>query len=886
MGHNNGIVTDVEPTVIDIDLRERYDDLLAFGSFTEVQRAFADGLGVKESDLTRVLVIDDARDLEKHTRGIERIVEAPGVDKVVCLAVGPPQDEPARGYSLLVGGDQHIGQQRVVLRKPFALRAPHVTLWTGDARGVGWTMNQTKPTTTTSGDDGTATDGPVLDALIDALRIPKVYDRVYDIVGGLPDGTAAPGLRAILGRADDDVLADAQVRAVDTLLAPQPRGVHDMPDDDIVIEPFRLLLRYPRVASADESVLAEPGEMDGTIKRCRDQMASADYALNVLTSPGAVLQHLGGTGGGRTHAGTIAATVKEVGGLLTTLRDTLAVLFERYDDTHPLGTTARVELSRHGFDLTKPEHMHRTDLLTALRHLVENALERKNPVTEITGWLAWMHDTLVPTGSAARLGDLDQACDENDLRTLREMPRKLAVSLASFWLAVLPVVVCCLIAGLAPGSTTLGIPIALAAVMFVAARGWRLAVARRIGPASHGVEDLVFLILLGLSVVAGGLGMVAVDVDDPTYFVLAQAAVGALAFVGFVVWWAFLVHPYGWTDRSPLDLVFLVVLAIAAGTGGLGLATGGVADPVLYPAAQIAAGLLAVVGLMWWPRALWSRALRRWNPGEYVAMAARRVDDAHDVMVDVVRYDWVLTEARRNAADLVQAMSIAFGDIAEALEAYADRLRGFPASAKRSASAGVDVEVALQLRKKGPDIASIVETDIITLVAMIVEECWPDIEREALDALQTRIITETAAGLDVYGRHLERMGIHAAPPFGEISEQRRSLVDSVWQESRGVSSLLQAAVTDPGILQLCAPEHLQLLNVAPASAKVVRFAPKAAQTPLLRRNTSSSGTHSQTTMPPTVLGELVWTEWGQVAGVLRLARMRPGTVESVLEEGS
>ncbi len=883
MAGSSGIVTDVEPMVIDIDLRERYDDLLEFGSFTDVQRAFAHGLGVREGNLTRVLVVDDARALEKHTQGINLIVEAPGVSKVVCLAVGPPQDDRSRNFSLLTGGGEPAGQQRVVLRKPFALRAPHVTLWTGDARGVGWTMNQTKPTTTTSGD--AATHGPMLDALVDALLIPKVFDRVYEIVGSLPDGTAAPGLRAILGRVDDDVLADAQVRAVDRLLAPRPRGVEDMPDDDVVVEPLRLLLRYPRVASADESVLTEPGEMDNTIKRCRDRVTSAEYALKIVTNPGAVLQNLGDTGGsGHTHAGTIAAAVWETGGLLTGLRDSLADLFERYDDTHPLGTTARVDLTRRGFDLTKPEKTHRTDLLTALRHLVENALERKNPVTEITGWLAWMHDTLVPTGSAARLDDLDRACDENDLRTLREMPRTLDVPLVSFWFALLPAVVCCFIAGLAPGSTTVGVPVTLAAVVFVAARGWRLAVARRLGPASHGVEDLVFLILLALFVGAGGAGMVATGVDDPTYFLLVQAAAGALAFVGFVAWWVFLVHPAGWTDDSPLDLAFLLLLAMGAGTAGLALLASGAAEAVLYLAAQIAAGLLAAVWLVWWPRALWSRAVRRWNPGAYVATARIRVDATHDMMVDVARYDWVLTEARRDAADLVQAMSLAFGDIAEALEAYADRLRGFPPSAgKRSTTAGVDDEVAYQLRKKGPDITSVVETDIITLVAMIVEECWPDIEREALDALQARIHTEAAAGLDVYGRHLERMGIHAAPPFGETSEQRRELVDSVWQESRGVSSLLQAAVTDPGILQLCAPEHLQLLDVAPTNAKVVRFAPKAAQTPLLGRGASPGGTQPHNTMPPGVLSELVWTEWGQVAGVLRLARMRPGTVESILE---
>jgi hypothetical protein len=110
--------------------------------------------------------------------------------------------------------------------------------------------------------------------------------------------------------------------------------------------------------------------------------------------------------------------------MLTGLRDTLADLFERFDSRHPLGTSARVDLERRGFDLTEPENTHRTDLLAALRVFVESALKGKNPSPRSPDGLDWMHRALRPAGSGARIDDLDRACDENALRTMREARRR------------------------------------------------------------------------------------------------------------------------------------------------------------------------------------------------------------------------------------------------------------------------------------------------------------------------------------------------------------------------------------------------------------------------------------------------------------------------------
>ncbi len=814
-----GLLTDIEPTVIDIDFRERYDDLMDFGPFAELQRAFARGLGLTESDCGRILIIDDTRDLESHIAGIEKIVKAPSVRQVICLVIGPAHDDVAQRFGPPLGSaNAPPPRRRVALRRPFALRAPHVTLWVGDARGIGWEMSEAQPTTIAVGD--AADDGAALDALIEALRTPRIFDQVYETVGALPEGVAAPGLRAMVGRADDEVLADAQVRAVDRLLVRRRADGGDIPPPDLVIEPLTLLLRYPRTPHADMFVVGPTGPVGRDIARCRDLIKEASDSRAVVTSRGAILRPGGvTTGRGLSHAGTIWENVRATGDVLAELRGLLAELFTRYDSRHPLDTTSTMDLERHGFDLTPPADTSGRDVLSGLQHLIRTALERRHPITEIGGWLDRMHAMLTPTGSRARVEDLDRVCSDEDIVLLRRPPA-LTLQLTSM-LATLPVVVCCLLAGLAAGSMFLGIPIALAALAASAAGGWRLTVARQIPQHVQSSRDLLVLCLL--------------------------AALSAAVGVSLTAW--------------PL------------------------LDPYLTTPVQLMALGVAVVGLLWWPQAVWSRAVRQWRPERLVSFADRHIENLNDLMVDVALHDWVLIAVRRKAADLTRAMSTAFEDISTELDAYAERLRGHPPSPRPDRAAGVDDEVARLLREHSPEITKIIADDIVDVVSTVVEDCWADLERDAMDALQHWVTKEVNSTLAVYGRHLDRTGIHATPPFGTVSADRHNLVDAVWRESRRVAGLLRASVTDPGILQLCAPEHLQFIDVAPSTAALVRFAPKAAQHALARRGPELPADPSLN-LGPALLGDLVWTDWGQVAGVLRLARMRPGAVETIIEEGS
>jgi hypothetical protein len=829
----HGIITDSEPVVVDIDLRDRYEDLLSFGNFSELQLAFARGLGIVEADLGRILIVDDTHDLEKHTPGIERIVGAPGVRQVICLVVGPAAHEIARGYETLFGPDSATGGprgRRTALRKPFALRAPHVTLWVGDARGVGWEMNQIQPRVLAVGD--APDNGPMLDAVIEALRSPQVFDAVYETVGALPDGAAAPGLRAMIGRADDDVLADAQVRAIDRLLTRRRVDADDPPPANLVLDPLALMLnnrRYPRTPQADEGdVLRPEGPIGQTLAGCERLVATADRALKLVSSRGALLRPGGisAPNGGRGHVATVWQSIRDTGRQLSELRDELETLFVQYDTRHPLETRAVLDLEERGFDLATPDGTSSRESLAAIQFLIRGGLGApgapggRYPITEINGWLARMHADLVPTGSARRVAELDACCGEDTVRRIANPPRFVLRLTAAR--ALLAALLCALFATVAPGSVVVGLPVGIAATAAVAVGGWRLAVARAPSPVDLDLADLAVLCLAAL--VGVGLG---------------------------------------------------VTLTVLPG-----------ADPVLVLPVRVAAFVAALTGLVWWPQHLWSRALARWRAARFVEFTDQAVRAVRALTVEVALHDWVLIAPRRRAADLTKAMSTAFDDITGSLTRHADRLRGRPPAPRDPPAPGLDVEVADLLRERSPDITTIVGDDLVEAVGAVVERCWSDLERDALDALAHWVTGEADATLAGYAHHLDRMGIHAAPPFAVMTDTRRDLVARVWRDSRRLGGLLGAAVTDPGILQLCAPEHLQLLDVTPATARQLRFAPKAAQHTLGRAQagTGAFGDPFVSPLRPESLGELIWTDWGQVAGVMRLAKLRPGSVETILEE--
>jgi hypothetical protein len=834
---------DVEPTVVEIDLRFDYEALLDVEKISIIQEQFVSGLGADmRSDTTRVLIIDHACDLEKHSNGYQKIINARTVGPVVCLLLGPPAApaestigpdsprlpgaEPGRRGGL--GGTGADGREPTLV-KPFALRAPVATLWVSEPYGVGWGMNQTVPSFVGAAhhaNDG-GYDTPVLRALLDALRIPDVFDKVIDVVGGMPEATASPGILAVLGRVDDDVLADAQVLAVDQLLRDRPNASDEAPAD-LVTGSLALILRDAGKIRADSDVLLPGGYLDSTLTQCRDYLADAEAKAKAMRSPRAVFGEMGALlhalrgytvhQSPQTRGMVVRNNVMVVGSHVDTLRDQLAGEFEAIDGRRGLDVQKLNRINDLGLRSEPLPHTDAPAVVEALEHLVCGGLDRRHSIVEISRWLLGISRLLIPRGSAARIPELERVCADNVVHAMREPP-VMSLNLASLP-TLLAVFFCCALAGIwQPAGAPVAIAIATAAVLTSIAGAIFLATARRSLP------------------------------DE-----------GRLRNIAIGDFW---------------------ILTVAAALGGVA----GVLAPVqLYPfdvptPLGIAAVTVAALGLIFWWRATWLHAIARWDAPSWVQNAIACVDDLRVLVNDVALYEWILSDSRRAAVDIAGALSGALFDMKIQFVAHADKVRTEGTGRQLRATPGVDAEIPSLLRQNSAEIAGIVSDDMVALVRLLLERCWADLGRDALDAPAQWVSEQTEMHLGRYKHHLERRGVHGLSPFKADNERRRVLAHTVWQDTRRVSTVLRSSIQHPGIIQLCAPEHLLFLDVDPNRAGSVRFAPKGAQTQHGQglRGVGRNGDHQS------VMGDMIWTEWGQVAGIIRLVRMRAGTVETILE---
>jgi hypothetical protein len=200
----------------------------------------------------RVVVIDDAAALIKHSAAYVDLMSDPMIGSLVCVAVGD------------IGGANPL--DGVALTVPNALRETTV-LWVGDQRGVRWA-----PPGTPIRDDAAA-DG--LDDLIAALRVSDVFDEVAgDELR--PRFVASPAVRLTVGPADPADLAEAGAAAVHALCVAETAASRDLVDEigriDAEHDPARPVLSGQLAAARDDArrrlhrvsdLLRELGEYGG-----------------------------------------------------------------------------------------------------------------------------------------------------------------------------------------------------------------------------------------------------------------------------------------------------------------------------------------------------------------------------------------------------------------------------------------------------------------------------------------------------------------------------------------------------------------------------------------------------------------------------------------------
>lgn len=154
-----------------------------------------------------VVALDNVDTLLEHRDAYFSLVDDAQVYGLICVAIGQSAD-PARS------GDG------VVLKVPQVL--PHgagTVLWVGDEHGVRWGEAQDRPRPV----EPALPSG--LHRLVEALRVPEVFEHVRAATAEFAGRTASPGLQLVSGAVDAGDLSQARAAVVRRLTDPDAGAV-------------------------------------------------------------------------------------------------------------------------------------------------------------------------------------------------------------------------------------------------------------------------------------------------------------------------------------------------------------------------------------------------------------------------------------------------------------------------------------------------------------------------------------------------------------------------------------------------------------------------------------------------------------------------------------
>jgi len=764
-----------------------------------------------------------------------------------------PEDEdpylgvrPGRGGYVPPGGEAYRPEPRwqrvrrlpdgIALVKPYELRAPVATLWVSSLVGVPWAMGDRSPgeVVALDADDETLVQRGLLGALLDALRQPEVFDQVAQRAAAMGEATAAPGLRVVTGRISDALYVEALRAATDRITSAE-RG-----------ESRGRLTAPATVASPDGAAgLDDPAAAPiGPAPGGTSLFGPAD----LLRDPLPML--LGVPTARPADAGVPAAD----GIIGVALREVRAAVEEAAAATAGMLAPRTILRSRR-----------------LGRVVGERAHEAGVRLAELRGGLA---DDFLAIDSR-------QGLDVEDRQRLAELGipalPPTGVDSPKAAAALRTMVETGLRRGFPLGQVT----------------GWVEAAAAELLP--RGSADRVGELHAACPNDALDRLDLTGDVRLPLYG--PSAVVPGLLGCAFVGQWRPLTGLLG--AVCEVGLVLVAVVAVTIGGIGLGLARrvdrdgGGMPDLlVLMLAALVGAAAgweaarragwltgwlsdavlaLGAVIVLLWPFVAWRRAIRRWAPSfdeAYEMLAA-----VGELVREVAFTEWVLADRRLAAYRIADTVVTVLRDTASTLFDVARSLDA-PDTPDTPPVPGIDTEVAERLRDASSEVAGVVHTDLVELVVSVLEPYWNEFGRDFLEAPTRSVRRRTERAFHAYYEHLRRLGVHQTPVFGRDSRDRAALLESVWLESRQFVAVMGAAVDDGDILQLNTIRDLRLVDADPERGELIRFAPRAAR-PALRA-------HSPLPAARPAPGDLAWTDGGQVAGVLRLARMGRGTVGSAV----
>jgi len=719
-----------------------------------IQRAYRRKLGRENADASRLLVIDDADRLVEHGELVGDLIATGAVEHSLILALGRPH-----GGKLVL---PRIGDERAVL-------------WASDLLGLGWSPG--RPGRILGDDTDDPTGARNLTALLQALSIPTVFDRVLTTTRGQRWRAATPAMHLVLGRVDRTSLDNARGYAISHFTEAVPGGSGVLiPQRSMDVG--RLLSGRATLDFAEISTIMDPAGR-GLLQQANDNaqahlLAAQELVRFLREEPRGPLRPL--PDGSSRPAGELIWS--QLAGAGTHLRERVRLLtdaFREIGGSEGIAAPQRAQLADLGVQVVTVPPAEPGPVLEALRELTDTGLTAREPLAGVSRRLRELAERASPTGSAPRVPEIAQRCPERVYDVLLEPPRFprrfvtgtlatgfLSTLLASLW-SPLPGTVLGLLAG--------GVTTWLATALF------------RRRPIPQPLRD-----------------------GDPR--------------------------------DLPKQTPLLVGLAAAAGLA-VGLLVGGVAlrpEPVaglLF----LGAGLFLVPApLLWWRGAVdtWAMSLRL--PEAFGALQA-----LDELLLQVALNDWVLANQRIRTATTASRLADVVDAARAALEERRPRPGpGGPsartasrtrAMARRDGEVplGIDPDVGYRLSDRNSDLTQVLTGDVGWAVRAVLdqydaEDLW-QAEPEDIDRTVRR---DLADRLDAYDEHLERRGPLADPPFRADPTRRLALARAVWKNSDALRRLRTAGSDDIGLLQLTGPDDLQLLNRQLGAAHLIRFVPDVA----------------------------------------------------------
>ncbi|MFI8519264.1 hypothetical protein ACIGEZ_15730 [Streptomyces sp. NPDC085481] len=770
----------------------------------------------------RFLVVDDADRLVAHQLLYERLSSF-GPAQIVCLAVGAPGER--------------------TLRRSLTLRPP--------AAGVLWLL-----------DDFRGPDASALRPLVDVLATPEVFDAVLRGLGRVVHGVAVPSVRVLEHDLTDEARARAWRQALEALTGPDvptPATLGTVPGE------LALLLdeSVPRSIAGHEW-LPDRGRAGTQLNACEDDLAEAVAGHARLRGAAGLL-----TGAGRDI--DLPGDIEQLAADLGRFRNTVADAFALAGGTRPT-VEERGMLRDRGIQLPEmPREITRSGIVPALRDHTHDLLGRRLPLRSVAARLAALAARTAPAGSAARLARLDAVCGPAQLDRLAGRHPFLAGG--SRPVAALVTGLLSLLGGLWPGAgwflgPAVGLTAAFLAHLMLRRRPNRSPDGRLDGGGSTGTAPRLFGGLVGG---------------------LAGAAVGR--FLGLPVW---------------------------AGAVALALAVAAVV-------------LLALRD--------WTKAVDDWWDRADPEAAARILHEIRTLIVTTAVHDWLFADVRHHCSDGAGAVARLLRGLATTAEAYggqdaqgpfgADDFRepyreaagphsaeqagwdfddwsdgdeddawsgggfshqqerprrtpkppsapSFAAPAPAPAPVPIPAPAPEWLERRygdgGPALVDTLVGDLVEGVTAILDTTWAGIERDPGNAGRLPLDEPLTELLDETRTRLERDAA-ASPPPGRDRGERPDAARLTGVAPDAVARLI-AADDDPGLtVPLCGPEHLRLLSHEPGAVRRVRFVPET-----MRRGATGDDIWRG------AVEDVVWTDAGRHAGVVRLVPLRADVVRTVREE--